>query len=64
MQDLPGFAVNHLQLLWSPSPKLDVFVGVQNLGGRRWVEPISPAFSDLTLQRQGQSWQGGLQWRS
>ena len=37
--------------------------GVQNLGGRRWVEPISPAFSDLTLQRQGQSWQGGLQWR-
>lgn len=63
VQDLPGFAVNNLQLLWSPSPKLDVFVGVQNLGGRRWVEPISPAFSDLTLQRQGESWQGGLQWR-
>ncbi len=61
--DLPGFAVNHLQLLWSPSPKLDLFVGVQNLGGRRWVEPLSTSASDLTLLRQGQSWHGGLQWR-
>lgn len=63
VQDLPGFAVSHLQLRWSPTASLDLFVGVQNLGGRRWVEPISPAFSDLTLQRQGESWQGGLQWR-
>jgi iron complex outermembrane receptor protein len=61
--DLPGYAVNNAQLLWALSPRLDLFVGVQNLGGRRWVEPIAPSLSSVTLAREGEQWHGGLQWR-
>jgi len=63
VQDLPGYAVNNLQLHWQFSSRLEFFAGVQNLGGRRWVEPISPNFSELTIARQGEQWQGGLTWR-
>ncbi len=59
---LPGYAQSQAELLWQGSPQWDAFIGVQNLGGRRYREAAG-GVAQQYAQYQGARWQAGWVWR-
>ncbi len=59
---LSGYGLVHAHLHWQAQPQLALSLGVQNLGGRRYLESAAGAGTGL-IERRGAQWQAGLVWR-
>ncbi len=60
-EDLPGYLLNNVNLLWRPRLDLDVSLGFYNLGDTRIVDRSRVQL--LPSQQPGRSVQLGLSWR-
>lgn len=60
---LPGYAVGQVHLLWQADAHWQLFAGVQNAGGRRWLEPRFSGEARAPFAHRGEHWQLGATWR-
>lgn len=60
-QELPGYLLNNLNLLWRPRLDVDVSLGVYNLGATRYLD--RPASYKPAVKQEGRSVQVGVSWR-
>jgi outer membrane receptor protein involved in Fe transport len=61
-QRLPGYGLVHAQMLWSVHPQAELSLGIQNLGGRRYLESSAGAGTRL-IERRGAQWHLSWVWR-
>lgn len=60
-QVLPGYLLNNVNLLWRPNLKLDVSLGVYNLGNRRVYDYLLSDFAPI--KKEGRAVQLNFTWR-
>ena len=60
-QVLPGYVINNVNLLWRPSLKLDVSLGVYNIGNRQVFDYLRSTFAPI--RKEGRTVQLSLTWR-
>lgn len=60
-QVLPGYVLNNVNLLWRPNLKLDVSLGVYNIGNRRVFDYLQPNFAPI--KKEGRTVQLSFTWR-
>lgn len=60
-QELPGYWLNNLNLLWRPRLDVDLSLGVYNLGGTRYLD--RPASAAPAIKQEGRTLQLSVSWR-
>ena len=60
-QELPGYWLNNLNLLWRPRLDVDLSLGVYNLGGTRYLD--RPASAAPAIKQEGRTFQLSVSWR-
>lgn len=59
---LPGYGLAHAQVLWLAHPQVELSLGVQNIGARRYRDSAAGAGTGA-IERRGAQWQLGWVWR-
>jgi iron complex outermembrane receptor protein len=60
-QALPGYVINNVNLLWRPTLKLDVSLGVYNIGNRQVFDYLRSTLAPI--KKEGRTVQLSLTWR-
>jgi iron complex outermembrane receptor protein len=61
LQELPGYALNNVNLLWRPNLKMDLSLGVYNLGNRRVYDYLRSDFAPI--KKEARTVQLSVTWR-